>query len=255
MSNANEQRTSAKLSAVEPADEVRTIMLNQVSWGAVFAGAAIALVFQVILNMVGIGVGFSTVDMTKGDTPSVGSLSLGAGVWWIISGIVAAGIGGYLAGRLSGKASRSTAGYHGLIAWAVATLAVVYLLSSAASSLVGGALSTASSALSGAGKAVGGTVQTAVQSAAPSLNSMGDPMSAIESKIRNATGNQEPAALRETAATAVRAALSADPNQKATARDKAAEALAKAQEISPDQAKQQVEQYQQQYSQTVGQAK
>jgi hypothetical protein len=254
-SRANEHRTPPKVSAVAPEDDVRTIMLNQVSWGAVFAGGVIALVLQIILNMVGLGVGLSTVDVASGDTPSAGSLSMGAGIWWVVSGIVAAAVGGYIAGRLSGKASQSTTAYHGLIAWAVSTLAVLYLLSSAASGLVGGAISTTSSALGGAGKAIGSTVQTAVQTAAPSVNNMSDPMAAIENKVRSASGNQDPAALRDSAASAVRAALSGDPGQQTAATDKAVDALAKAQNIPPDQAKQQVEQYQQQYHQTVGQAK
>ena len=165
----NEHRNPPQVSEVAPADDIRTIMLNQVSWGAVFAGATIGLVMQIILNMVGVGVGLSTVDVAAGDTPSARSLSVGAGIWWVISGIVAAAVGGYIAGRLSGKASQSTTAYHGLIAWAVSTLAVVYLLSSAASGLIGGTVSTASSALGGAGKAIGGSVQTAVQTAAPSL--------------------------------------------------------------------------------------
>jgi hypothetical protein len=254
-SRSGENRNAPKVSVVAPADDVRTIMLNQVSWGAVFAGAAIALVVQIILNMVGLGVGLSTIDTSARDTPTAQSLSIGAGIWWVVSGVIAAAIGGYIAGRLSGKASQSTTAYHGLIAWAVSTLAIVYLLSSAASGLVGGALNTASSALGGAGKALGGSVQTAVQSAAPSLNNGTDPMGAIENKIRSTSGDQDPAALRDTAATAVRAALSGDPAQQAAAKDKAADALAKAQNIPPDQAKQQVEQYQQQYQQTVGQAK
>ena len=252
---SNESRNSPNVSAVAPADDVRTIMVNEISWGAVFAGAVIALVFQMILNMIGVGVGLSTIDVAAGDTPGAGSLTIGAGIWWVVSGIIAAGVGGYIAGRLSGKASQSTTAYHGLIAWAVSTVAIVYLLSSAAAGLVGGALGTASSALGGAGKAVGSSVQTAVQSAAPSLTNMSDPMASIENKIRSTSGNQDPAALRDTAATAVRAVLSGDPAQQAAATDKAADALAKAQNIPPDQAKQQVEQYQQQYSQTVGQAK
>jgi hypothetical protein len=84
---------------------------------------------------------------------------------------------------------------------------------------------------------------------------MSDPMATIENKVRGASGDQDPAALRETAATAVRAALSGDPAQQAAATDKAAEALAKAQNIPPDQAKAQVAQYQQQYKETVGKAK
>jgi hypothetical protein len=80
-------------------------------------------------------------------------------------------------------------------------------------------------------------------------------MAAIENRIRHASGEQEPAVLRDTAATAVRAALSGDPAQRAAATDKAADALAKAQNISPDQAKSQIAQYHQQYQQTVGIAK
>jgi hypothetical protein len=251
----NDHRNPPQASAVAPADEVRTIMLNEISWGAVFAGATIALVMQMILNMIGIGVGLSTVDVAAGDTPSAGSLSIGAGIWWVLSGIIAAAIGGYIAGRLSGKASQPTTAYHGLIAWAVSTLIVVYLLSSAASGLIGGALSTASSALGGAGKAVGGSVQTAVQSAAPSLNNMSDPMATIENKVRSASGGQDPVALREAAATAVRAALSGDSAQQAAATDKAADALAKAQNISLDEAKAQVAQYQQQYREMIAKTK
>jgi hypothetical protein len=131
----------------------------------------------------------------------------------------------------------------------------VYLLSSAASGLIGGTVSTASSALGGAGKAIGASVQTAVQTAAPSLTNISDPMGTIENRVRSASGNQDPAALRDAAATAVRAALSGDPAQQAAAMDKAADALAKAQNIPLDQAKAQVQQYQQQYQETVGQAK
>ena len=143
-------------------------------------GSIMGLVVQVILNMVGLGIGLSTVDAVAGDSPSASSLSLGAGLWWVISEIIAAGIGGYLAGRLSGKPSSSTTAYHGLISWALSTLVLVYLVSSTASSLVGGSLSTVSNALSEAGKAIGSSVQTAVQTAAPSLNNLNDPMARIE---------------------------------------------------------------------------
>ena len=250
-----DHRNPPQASAVTPAEDVRTIALNQISWGAVFAGATIALVVQLILNMVGVGIGLSTIDVVAGNTPSGQSLSIGAGIWWVISGIVAAAIGGYIAGRLSGKPSESTTAYHGLISWAISTLVIVYLLSSTASGLIGGTLSTASSAIGGAGKAIGGSVQTAVQTAAPALTTVSDPMATIESKVRSASGGQDPAALRDAAATAVRAALSGDPAEQAAATDKAADALAKAQNIPSDQAKAQVEQYQQQYKETIAKAK
>ncbi|TXN21161.1 PhnA-like protein, partial [Methylobacterium sp. WL19] len=43
------------------AGDTRTVLLNQVSWGAIFAGAVTALVTQVVLNMVGVGIGLSSV--------------------------------------------------------------------------------------------------------------------------------------------------------------------------------------------------
>ena len=89
----------------------------------------------------------------------------------------------------------------------------------------------------------------------PPLNNMSDPISAIENKVRGASGGQDPGALRDAAASAVRAALSGDPAQKAAATDKAADALAKAQNIPADQAKAQMEEYQKQYADTVAKTK
>ena len=66
---------------------------------------------------------------------------------------------------------------------------------------------------------------------------------------------QDPAALRDAAATSVQAALSCDPSQQAAATNKAAEALAKAQNIPVDQARSQIEQYQQQYKDMVAKTK
>lgn len=53
--STNSTRTSAS-------DDVRTIMLNEISWGAVIAGAIMGLIAQLILNMVGLGIGLSTVN-------------------------------------------------------------------------------------------------------------------------------------------------------------------------------------------------
>jgi len=195
--------------AVSPAEDMRTMALHSVSWGAVFAGAVIALVAQVILNMVGLGIGLSTVDPAGNGTPTAGSLSSGAGIWFVISGILASAAGGWLAGRLSGKPANTTTAYHGLIAWAVSTLVVVYLLSSAVGGVVSGASSAVSSTLGGAGNLIGGSVKTAAQAAAPSLPGMNNPLSNIESEVRNGTGN-DPASLKNAAVSAMRAAVTGD---------------------------------------------
>ena len=120
--------------ATPPDLDARPALYNQVSWGAIFAGAVAALVAQMILNMIGLGIGLSTLDPAGNDTPTAASLSTGAGLWWVVSGIVASLAGGLLAWRLSGKPLASTSDCHGLVSWAVTTLVIVYLLTSAADS-------------------------------------------------------------------------------------------------------------------------
>ncbi|WP_132256235.1 PhnA-like protein [Methylobacterium segetis] len=242
-------------SPVTPGEDLRTIALHHISWGAILGGVFIALILQLILNLLGLGLGLTSVSATEGNNPDAGTISVGAGLWWVVSGIVAAAAGGYTAGRLSGKPVESTAGYHGLISWAVTTFVVIYLLTSALGGLVGGAFSTVTSALGGVGQAAGGAVQTAAQAAGPALPNLSNPFSDIEGKLRGASGGQDPAALRDQAVSALRDLLTGDPARQQAAKDKAADAVAKAQGIPPDQAKQQVQQYQDQYDKTVADAK
>ncbi|SFL48580.1 PhnA-like protein [Methylobacterium pseudosasicola] len=237
------------------ASDTRTVLLHQVSWGAIFAGATTALVAQVILNMLGVGIGLSSVGMNAADNPAASTLSASAGIWFVASGIVASLIGGFLAGRLSGKPVGGAAGLHGLVSWSVTTLVVLYLLTSAVGGIVGGAFNGVTATLGGAGNLVGGTVQTAAQAAAPSLSKITNPLDGIESTVRQQAAGQDPQAARDAAVAAVRAVLTGDPAQKAQAETRAADALAKAQGIPADQAKQQIQDYEKQYDQAVATAK
>jgi ElaB/YqjD/DUF883 family membrane-anchored ribosome-binding protein len=238
------------MSPVTPAEDVRTIMLNRISWGAVLAGVVAALVTQLILNMLGVGIGVATLDPVGGDNPQASTFSIAAGIWWTLSGIIASFVGGYIAGRLSGRPKESTAGLHGITAWAATTLVIFYLLTSTLGGLLGGVYNTVSGAIGGLGR----TAATAAQTAAPSLANAADPFGAIEQQIRGATGN-DPGAARDAAVTAVRAALTGDPGQAQAARDQAAEALARSQNIPVEEARNRIGQYEQQYRQTVDQAK
>jgi hypothetical protein len=95
-------------SPVTPAEDIRTIGINQVAWGAIFAGVALGLITQLLLNMLGLGIGLATLDPGTSDNPSAGGLSIGAGIWWVLSGIIASFVGGWAAGRLAGKPRGST---------------------------------------------------------------------------------------------------------------------------------------------------
>ena len=243
------------ISPATPAEDARTIMINQISWGGVLAGVVVALVTQLVLNMLGVGIGAATLDPTSGDNPSATSFSIGAGTWFALSGILAALAGGYAAGRLAGAPKESTAGWHGLTTWALTTLVIFYLLSSTVGGILGGAYRGMTSALGSVTSAVGSTAQTAAQVAAPGLSRVTDPFSSIEQSLRSAAPGTDPAALRDAAIAAVRAALTGDQQQADEARERAAQALARAQNISVDDARTQIQQYEQQYRQTVDQAK
>jgi hypothetical protein len=243
-------RDAPHLSPAYPSEDLRTVLINRVAWGAVMAGVVVALITQIVLNMLGIGIGAATLDPMTGDNPDVRSFSIGAAAWWTVSGVIAAFCGGYVAGRLSGKPKEGTAGWHGLTSWALTMLIVFAFFGSAVSTVAGGAMRV----VGGTAEGVGRTVSTAAQTAAPALQGK-DPFAAVEQQVRESVGGNDPGALRDAAVTAMRAALTGDPSQAQAAREKAAETLARAQNISIDEALSRVAQYEQQYRQAVDQAK
>ena len=141
-------------------------MLSKVSWGAVLAGVVLALATQILLNMLGVGIGAATLDPAIGDSPSAMSFSIGAGLWFALSTILAALAGGYAAGRLAGVPRESTAGWHGLTAWALTTLVIFYLLGSTIGGILGGVYRGVTNTLGNVSNAVGSTGETVAQIAA-----------------------------------------------------------------------------------------
>ena len=116
-----------------------------VSWPAVLAGAFAAAALWLILLALGTGIGLSSVSPWSNMGASASAIGIGAIVWLIVTQIIAAAIGGYLAGRLRTKwvnihtdevYFRDTA--HGFLVWAVGLVITAAFLASAATSMVGG---------------------------------------------------------------------------------------------------------------------
>ena len=225
-------------------EDAHTIMINKVSWGAIFAGVVVGLVVQVLLTMLGIGIGVATIDVAAADSPTASTFSIVSGIWYVLSGIISAYAGGYIAARMSGKTVATTGALHGLTTWAFTTLLVLYLLSTAVGSIVGGTFS-------GITGAIGGMGRTVAEAAGPMLADA-NPLDAIENQIQ-ATGN-DPEALNAGAMSAMRALVTGDPAQAEDARAQAAQALANARGIPLDAAQQQVAQMEEQYRQAVDRA-
>jgi ElaB/YqjD/DUF883 family membrane-anchored ribosome-binding protein len=128
--------------------------VKRVSWPAIFAGVVLVLAVEVLLNMLGAGVGLGLVSPNSGGTPDAASFGIGAGLWWLVSTIIALVFGCFVAARLAGVATRFDGVLHGLVIWGLALLITIYLLTSAIGGVIGGAFSTLGGTLTAAGKGI-----------------------------------------------------------------------------------------------------
>ena len=103
-----------------PGDDLRTAKTpTRLSWGAVFAGVVIAVAVQLVLGILGAGIGLTMVDPVEGTTPGAAGFGIGAGIFWLITTVIALGAGGYAAARVAGVHDRFDALVHGLVVWGV----------------------------------------------------------------------------------------------------------------------------------------
>jgi hypothetical protein len=117
------------------------------SWGAILAGAVVAVAISLILISLGAGLGFASLSPWADRGLSAHEFNVASTIWLIVTQWLSAAVGGYITGRLRHRwlathvhevFFRDTA--HGLIAWALATLFVASVLASGLGSLgLGGA--------------------------------------------------------------------------------------------------------------------
>lgn len=121
--------------------EIRPGSQRRISWGALFAGVIMVIAVQILLVMLGAGVGLSIVGPENGQTPSVAGVGIGGATWWTIANLIALFVGGLVAARLAGVGLRFDGLLHGLLTWAFALIITLWLLTTALGSVMGGTLS------------------------------------------------------------------------------------------------------------------
>ncbi len=130
---------------------------SAVNWGPIVAGAFAASTLTFILMLLGSGLGLTMVSPWSNESASVTTFAVSTAIWLVVVQWLSSGLGGYLTGRLRTKwvgvhsdetFFRDTA--HGFLAWALATLLVVFVLGSAISSAIGTGVQAASTVASGA---------------------------------------------------------------------------------------------------------
>lgn len=138
-------------------------LMKRISWSAVFAGVLVAIVTQMLLTLLGLGIGFGTIDAVDEQNPTAG-LGIGSAIWYIVSSLLSLFVGGWVAGRLASTPRLFDGVIHGVLTWCLVTLLTVYFLTTTIGSIIGGVGSLLGSVTKAAG--------SAVASAGPGLGNM-----------------------------------------------------------------------------------
>jgi hypothetical protein len=121
---------------------------DQVRWGPIIAGLSIALSTQLVLSALGVAIGATSIGDSGAPRTEAPGVSLGIGIWSIVSLLIALFIGGWMAARTSGRMTRNTALLNGAILWASMLALSAWLLSSGVSGAFGVVASNAGSVIS-----------------------------------------------------------------------------------------------------------
>lgn len=152
---------------------------RRISWGAIFGGTLIALVAQLLLSLLGLGIGLSTINpMSEGGNPAAG-LGIGAAIWWVVASLVSLYLGGSVAGRLAGMPRRTDSMLHGLLTWGLVTLVTFYLITTSVGALISGATGIVGKGLSLAGQGVAAVAPEVGDAVKNTLSEQGIDLSSI----------------------------------------------------------------------------
>lgn len=98
---------------------------SRISWGAILAGAAVAMAIYALLMALGVAVGMSVSDEVNTRT-----LGTGAGVWGFISLLIALFAGGWVTTQVTTGESRTEAILYGVVLWATTSVLLIWITTS-----------------------------------------------------------------------------------------------------------------------------
>jgi hypothetical protein len=253
MATATDPYRGARYETAAPAG---TMPWRRISWGAALAGVAIAIAVQLVLTMIGLGIGLSTIDVSAGagagapGVPSGSSLGIGSGVWWVVTSLIATLVGAFVAARLAGVPVRLDGVIHGLLTWALTLIVTVYLLTTAAGGLLGGAYHLVGNAVSAAGQ---GISKAAPELARQAGMSTGDLQSQVEALLKPQNEQPGPDQAKQQLMGDLKSIAMGEGNVD-EARKQAVTVIAQQAGISQEQAQQRLQQFEQKATDAKNQA-
>ena len=78
---------------------------SRISWGAVLAGAVVAVATSLLLSLLGAAMGAGSIHALDATSTDLTNYGIGAGIWQMINLALSMALGGYVAARLSGTHS------------------------------------------------------------------------------------------------------------------------------------------------------
>lgn len=157
----------------------RYIHEKRISWSAVFSGVIISIVVYVLLALLGVAVGASTVDPLKEQNPVEG-LGMGAAIWTAVSMMISAAVGGYFSGRMAPR----DGALHGLLMFGVNTLIATVILTMFASTVVSGTMSVVGAGLKTVGSGIGAAAPQATQMVKQELNENNINLDSLQNELK-----------------------------------------------------------------------
>lgn len=96
---------------------------SRVSWGAIFAGAVVALALYVLLSLLGAAIGLSVSDQLRSD-----QLGSGAAIWAILTTFLALFLGGFVCSQCTAGENKAEAVLYGVIVWGVLFTSLLWFM-------------------------------------------------------------------------------------------------------------------------------
>lgn len=96
---------------------------SRVSWGAIFAGAVVALALYLLLSLLGAAIGLSVSHQMRSD-----QLGSGAAIWAILSTLIALFLGGFVTTQCTAGENKAEAILYGIILWGVLIAMLLWLM-------------------------------------------------------------------------------------------------------------------------------
>jgi hypothetical protein len=165
--------------ASTPTTLVAGRVIRHISWGAIVAGVAIALVTMLALNMLGLALGAATINPATDATPVEPGLGTGAMIWLAASNLISLFLGGYVAGRMSGLANDTDGAIHGLVTFG----AVVLLGLTVATTTIGNIANTVVNAAAATVSTVGQAAAEVAPEVADALNLRDTTLQSIQADV------------------------------------------------------------------------